>query len=146
MDVSPLLKEMVINGLLIAKMRTQPQTKAGLALYGLSGLFAVTGIPFLGYGFYLWIISQEHTPLEGALYTTLALFALAAVCGLAGHIMTTRLKRRRAMLHQDDMAGLVQTLLGAIEEELEGPMREYPKTTLAAAAIAGMFAGKYLHH
>lgn len=146
MNVSPLIKEMVINGLLVAKMRTQPETKAGLVLYGLSGLLAVTGIPFLAYSFYLWIISQEHMPVEAAAYTTLALFLLAGVCGFTAHILTSRNKRRRALQHHnDDMAGMIQTLLGAMEEELEGPMRDYPKTTLAAAAIAGMFAGKYLH-
>jgi hypothetical protein len=145
MNVSPLIKEMVINGLLVAKMRTQPETKAGLVLYGLAGFLALTGIPFLAYAFYLWIITQDYVPYEAALYTTLALFMLAIVCGLIGHLLKSRLKRRRAVHHQDDMAGMIQTLLGAMEEELEGPMRDYPKTTLAAAAIAGMFAGKYLH-
>ncbi len=145
MNVSPLIKEMVINGLLVARMRTQPETKAGLVLYGLSGLLAVTGIPFLAYAFYLWIISQERLPVEAALYTTLVLFVLAGLCGLIARVLTSRQKRRRALHHSDDMAGMIQTLLSAMEEELEGPMRDYPKTTLAAAAIAGLFAGKYLH-
>lgn len=143
MNLSPIVKEVALNGLLIAKMRAQPRTKLGLALYGFSGIFAVTAIPFMAYSFYLWA-GQETSALNAALYTMLALLGLALIFFGVGCILTSRFKKRYARHLHDDVTGVIQSLIAAVEEELHIPVREHPKTSLALAGLFGLIAGKYI--
>jgi hypothetical protein len=140
---SPVLKELVINGILLARMRPRPANKVGLSLYGFSAVLAMAGMVYLIYSGYL-ALQIVLNPVEAALAAALASFALACVTSLIARAV---IKRRRAeqVNQQSDLSQVIHSLIEVFEQEFGEPIRDNPKMALMAASIAGLFAGRQIH-
>ncbi len=140
---SPLLKEVAINGLLLARLRSQPETKAGLGLYALTGLLVAVGLAFLIHAGHL-ALKIHHTDLDAALWMSFFLLITAFVAGMTAHILTSARQRKNHAHREEQLSETIHTIIEALGDELEGPVRENPKIALLIAGMSGLFAGTRL--
>ncbi len=67
--LSPLLKDLVVDGIILARMRRHAEARMSvMALYLLAGLLASAGVVFLVYAAFL-ALEDFYSPLRSALWT-----------------------------------------------------------------------------
>jgi len=115
-------------------------------MYAAAGLLCVAGMAFSLAAIYMGL-SASVPPATAALGTAATAFAAAG--GLIGIVQLRRLlhKKRMARLPAVDNINMdaINDALQMILEEFEEPVKAYPKTAMALAALAGLVAGKRIH-
>ena len=113
-------------------------------IYAAAGLLCTAGMVFALAGVYMGL-AMYIAPAGAALGTAGAAFAAAGL--MIATVQARRMihKRRMASLPAADNMEAVNEALQMIVEELEEPVKAYPKTAMALAALAGLVAGHRIH-
>lgn len=124
-----------------AQIATPPR----FGMMAAAGLLCVAGIVFALAGIYMGL-TMHFPPAVAALGTSGAAFGAAGIVvgmiHLRRHLHKRRLSRLPAAGNQMDA---INDALLDIVEELEEPIKAYPKTAMALAALTGMVAGSRLN-
>lgn len=110
-----------------------------------AGLLCVAGIAFALAGVYMGL-AMHFPPAVAALGTSGAAFGAAGIVVGMIHVRRTLHKRRVSRLPAagNQMDAINDALLDLVEE-LEEPIKAYPKTAMALAALTGIVAGSRLN-
>ena len=140
---SSLLKEVVIDSVLVARLRRRARSKAiGFGLYALSCLLAGAGMIFMIFAGYL-TLEQTVSPPMAALCAGGALLVLSVFIIISTRFLLKSRARQRGY-RDEEIAALLQNLVSALEHELGKSVKESPGMALLAASLAGLLAGIYL--
>jgi hypothetical protein len=141
--ITPLIKEILIDGVLVARLRSKAEAKMlGFGLYAIAGLFAAAGAAFLIYAGFL-ALETIYTPLESALWAGGIMLALAAIAGVAASVYLHR-RKKHSLAGTEELSAAFHSLFDTLEHEISGPIRENPKTAIALAGLAGLMARHYI--
>ena len=113
-------------------------------MYAAAGLLCVAGMAFSLAAVYI-SLAATLPPAAAALCTAGAAFASAGM--LIGIVQLRRMlhKKRMARLPAVDNMDAINNYLQMIAEEFEEPVKAYPKTAMALAALVGLVAGNRIH-
>jgi hypothetical protein len=118
-----------------------PRMRFGM--YAVAGFITALGVIFSFVAAYLWLLTVYSPPLAAMATAGLAFLLAGVLVGLSLALRTMRrAKRRKAQV--DNMA-MMNSAMAMIAEELEEPVKAYPKTAIALATLAGIVAGDKLH-
>lgn len=115
------------------------KSKAGLGLMSLTLLLAGAAVIFFLYATYIWL-SQNFPPSTAAYYAGGITLAAAALTSLAGYGLS-QYRQYRIRQIKREVRETVQEALTIVTDELEDPVKDNPKTSVALAAFAGYVAG-----
>ena len=144
MNISPIVKQLLINGLIThsaAKGVKRGSTWAGVIV--LAGGIAFVGLFFLSYASYGFLLDY-FTVAGAAGIVGGALMLLSALTAGIGY-MAYKGKFEKAASKND---GLLDTIESTLQSALSGfdePIKDNPKTALLMAALAGFAAGDRLN-
>ncbi len=137
--VERVMLAMLLNGTGMPERKTQ----LGLGLTALSVFLGLAGCGFLmaaGYGY----LQEYFDARTATLYMALITLGCALACSLVGYaLIHYRQKRMRAV--QSTIADNLRSALASVTDELEGPIRDNPKTAALLAGLAGFAAAQRLH-
>ena len=115
-------------------------------MYAAAGLLCMAGMAFSLAAIYMGLAATVP-PAMAALGTAAAAFSAAGI--LIGIVQLRRVlhKQRMARLPVVDNMNMdaINHALQMIIEEFEEPVKAYPKTAMALAALAGLVAGNRIH-
>ena len=117
-----------------------PANKTEWALLALCTFCASAGIFFLALALYEYL-EGLYAPYIAALISSALIFVIA-LAALALKAVLHREKTSSPQSAQDEFSQNIHVLIKDICEELEVPVRENPKTSVAIAALAGLLAAR----
>lgn len=123
--------------------RTEQTLPSGLvlALYAAAGLTLLSGSVFMLLALHLWL-QTLYSPSLAALTTSVISFLLAAlilVCICWGKKRQKRNKTETALAGASDS---VDSVLKSFGDEIGDSVKDYPKSAIVLALVAGALAGK----
>lgn len=145
MTISPIVKQLLINGLLTqSAARGVRRGSAWLGYVALAGGVGLIGVVFFsiaGYGF----LSESFSSPVAASITGGVLMAISAMIALTGYLCFKKGKAVKAAVKDgngimDTIENTLQSFMGGLEE----PVRDNPKMAMLLAALAGFAAGDRL--
>lgn len=131
----PLIQGFILDRILNSNALLSRRSKAGLVLMGLSALCVFVAVIFLIVALHNWL-GANYTPDMAALITAAFVALMAAIFGLLGYASINR-RHSRLEAMKSELTDNLAALLEAVGEELDDPVRNHPKTSLAVAALAG---------
>ncbi len=141
----PIVKEAVVSGLIAqATHRDRRSDMAGIGLIIFAGVVFLLAVIFCAMAGYHWLAQQYSTPVSfsiiaGTLLVTSALFFVLGQKAM-GHSQRNSTRRSR-----EEISKLFDIVTDELSQDIAEPVKENPKTSLAAAAIAGFLAGDRIH-
>lgn len=138
----PLIQGFILDRVLHSNALLSRRSKAGLVLMGLSALCVFVALIFLIIALHNYL-ETRYTADMAALITAGFVAGLAAIFALLGF---SALNQRHSRLEtvKQELTDNLAALFEAVGEELDDPVRNHPKTALAAAALAGFFVANKL--
>jgi hypothetical protein len=124
-------------------LQNGPGTLCKLGLYGVAGFMGVMAAVFAFIALYLWLLSLYAAPVAALLTSLTAFFAALLIVG--GLALAKRMRKQKKRLARGRDMALVSTALAMVSEELEQPVKDYPKAAVGLAVMAGLMAGNKLH-
>jgi uncharacterized membrane protein YbhN (UPF0104 family) len=124
------------------KRNAMTHAKAELALLVFSFLCAGLGILFLALALYQYIESL-YAPDIAALISSTIVFAAAILAVLLSEFLVSK-KGPVNKSAEEELSENIHVLITEVFNELEDPIRENPKISVAVAALAGMLASRHL--
>ncbi len=141
----PVLKEAIVSGVVATATRRGPRKKlAGMAVMVFAGLVLFLAIVFIALANYEWLSAQYSSPVA-YLVIGLTLLLLSAITFFLARASLHSHERNIDEHSREEISRLVDLLAEELSGELAEPVRNNPKTSLAAAAVAGFLAGDRLH-
>lgn len=146
MSFSPVIKQVITQGILgSAKAKVRYNT-AGIALFGLAGSVGFLGLVFLAIAWNNYLLSAYSAPVAAAV-TGGSVLLLALVISGCGYWILRRRKSAGNLIpaKEKEVEDMIDLVLDSMLSELEEPIRQNPKTAMAIAGLAGLVAGDRLH-
>lgn len=146
---SALLKSIegiVVERLLSNNVPFTGKSKLGIGLYAFFAFMFFSGIVFLLYAWYLWL-NTTYPAEVAALTTGLSSIGFALVSLMVGNMILSNRRRKAEIARQKtqaEMTEAIQNFVLLAAQDFETPVRENPKTAVAAASIIGFVAGEFL--
>lgn len=139
--LKPLLRQTIIEGAIAYTMRRNHRNDlAGFGMMVFAAFIGLFSFAFLSVGVWFWL-----TPIYGeAIAAWLAGLVLLVVTGLFVLLGYQAAYRKKEITERQARAQIEQVydlLADELALEIGDPVRENPKTALAAAALAGFIAG-----
>lgn len=131
-------EQMLVSRLMSSDPPFGRNSKAILALFCLAGLFFVFGLGMIIYAAHIWA-ATVYAPEVAAALTGAWILGLAILCALIA-LAVVKHKERKTREMQAEMVQSMHVALELVHDEIEEPVRENPKTSLAVAALAGYAA------
>jgi hypothetical protein len=136
-DLTAIIEKIVIDVIIVnSKLLPQASKATQIVLMLVGGCF-LSGVLLLVYALYLWMLITAGAPVAVAC-TGLVLMCLAGGC-VAG-ILSYR--DRKIAQVKKEIADLIQLAIHLIKDDVGEAVQENPKALMAAASLAGFFAGK----
>ncbi len=135
----PMAEQLLMMGAIGGQMQPRRQDKTGLAIFGFSAVLGVVSMVYLIIAMSYWLKTQ-YTPEVAALVTAgtvLSLALLVAACGYAYNVA----RKSKVEAVTDELKIKVIKAIEAVSEEMEDPIRNYPKSSVALATLAGYLFG-----
>lgn len=134
-----LVGHVLVDKLISGGLLTGAKQAAGQgALLLLSGFLICFGIGFFLLAAY-WRLDVANTPEMSALTAGVISFGLAAIIGGIMFLMA-KIRQRKAQRLQREIADLLTTLVGTVDEDVSNAIRENPKTAALLAFLTGYLA------
>lgn len=118
-------------------------SKDRIVLYIFAGFCAALALIFGAISAFFGLATLYSLPVAAAL-TAAGLLGLAGFT-LLGAVLHKSMRRRKFAHMQANQWQVVDNMVTLAAQELEEPIRAYPKTAALIAGIAGMVAGRQLH-
>ena len=135
--------EQILMGYLASgKISLSGQSKGLVSLFILSGVTALAGFVFLGWGSFIWLEKYYSTDIAllaigGA---TLLFSLLTAMSGWA----VIKYRQYQFQKIKSDLADIFHEAWELADQELREPVNDNPKTAVLLASVAGFMTGKHL--
>lgn len=140
MSMSPLVRELLINGLMAGTaVRTAKKTSVGVAYYAAAGGVALIAFVFFaiaGYGF----LQESFTMPVAAALTGAAILAIALGIGLTGYYGLQHKKMIKKPSMDGNFLDSIESTAKSLLSGFEEPVKDNPKMALLLAALAGFAA------
>ncbi len=140
-DPAGMIEDLLLNAIVGEKALPPPRSRWDWGLTALSVLLAGVAVALCVIGL-VRFFEARYSPDAAALLSAAVIFAASLLALAAANICKKR-KARRINAAQNDTSKNVQALVEGIAAELDGPVRENPKTAVAIAALAGFLAAKH---
>lgn len=131
----PIIEGLLLNQVMNSGMLVSRRSKAGGALLVLSGLFFLVALIFGVIAAYQWLLAHYPADMAALLAGTFVLAVSASLAAIGLTILNRRQSRFKEM--KEELTHHVSAVYDAVAEELDDPIRNHPKTTIALAALAG---------
>lgn len=139
MSVSPLVRELLVNGLMASTaVHKAKKTSTAVAYYAAAGAVALVAFVFLAIAGYGALLQSYSMPIAAGI-TGIAVLAIACAIGLTGYMSLNKKQIKKPSLDGnflDSIEHTAKTLLAGFEE----PIKDNPKLALMLAALAGFAA------
>lgn len=136
-------EQLILSVLLNGTGMSEKKNKFGLGLAALSLFLALIGLGFLtaaGYAFLL----ELHDAKTATLYMAVMLMGCAVASSLLAYTLF-HYKQKRLRSLQRTLTDNIHSAINAVSDELEGPIRDNPKTAAIIAGLAGFAAAQRMH-
>lgn len=131
----PLVEGFLLDRMLHSGMFVSRRSKAGIVLLIMAGLLSLVALLFVIVAGYQWALAH-FTADKAALLTALFILAVAAALTAGAlHLLHRRQSRFKEM--KQELTQQLTSLYDAVAEEMDDPVRNHPKTTVALATLAG---------
>ncbi len=142
--MSPLVKELLINGLMAGTALKTAKTKsASMGYTALAGGIAALGFVFLSIAAHALLV--QYMPMPAAAATVGgAILLIALAVGVFGHYRTRTKKIIKKPIMEGNFIDNVENAIKSMADGFEGPVQDNPKMALLLAALAGFAAGDQL--
>jgi hypothetical protein len=118
-----------------------PAGKMEIALLVFALLCAGAGVLFLALALYQYLASLFPLPAVAALVSAASVFVIAALALLLRKFVSIEKAPNHKTVH-DEVSENIHAMMASLRSELEEPIRENPKTSMAVAALAGILAAR----
>jgi hypothetical protein len=139
-DISPVI-EALVTSMLERSVVSSRTAKTERVLLVFAALCAGTGVFFLALALYQYLESLFAPPVA-ALASAAAVFATAVLAVLLREYIGKKAPAHKPA--RDEFSENIHALITSLYHELEEPIRENPKMSVAIAALAGLFAARRL--
>jgi hypothetical protein len=139
MRLLPLAEQLLMMGALNTQLPKARPDKTQQVIYGFAGVLALVAVIFMILAMSYWL-KEQYSPDVAALGTagiTLTFSLLVAACGYTYSVL------RKSKIHAvgDELKDKIMSALEAMSEEMEDPIRDHPKSSVALATLAGYVIG-----
>lgn len=143
--VIPVLKDAVVAALIAQAARPKRRADmAGAGLIILAGLISFLALIFGSLALYT-ALDVRYSAQAALAIVAGALLFVALVVGWSGMRFFSRQEREVRVRSREEIRSLVDTLADDVLPGIAQPVKENPKTALAAAALAGFLTGEKIH-
>lgn len=140
--IIPALQEAIATGLVtLATQRNHKKKLLGMGVLALSGLVFIIALVFLALAAYRFL-SVVYTPAVSFLVIGLGLFLLGLMFFIIGRVLLREREIRNDRQAREEIVRMLDIVTNDVEKGLVGPIRDNPKTSLAAALLAGFVTGE----
>ena len=136
-------EQLILSVLMNGTGMSEKKNQFGLGLAALSLFLALAGLGFLiaaGYAFLL----DAYDAKTATLYMAVIIFGCTAVTSLTAYTLF-KFRQRRLRSLQRTITDNIHSAINAVSDELEGPIRDNPKTAALIAGLAGFAAAHRMH-
>ena len=137
-----LAERLITDKVLQAYTAVASQDKASHGLVMAAGAFSAVGLGFMLYAAHLWL-QDNFRPDQAAALTGLVAMSIGLVIALS-YLALMHYKRSVVKTIQHDIRETVQEAVESFDDLLREPVQKKPKTSVAAASVAGFMAGEKL--
>ncbi len=138
----PLAEQLLMMGALGSRMTPRPQDRLYQTIYALSGILAVIALICMAAAFSYWL-RQQYAPDVAAMVAGLSMLALALLVAAAGYAVSV-IRKNKIEAVTDEIKNKVLNALESVADEMEDPIRDHPKSSVAIATLAGYLIGNRL--
>lgn len=135
------VEELLVATIISEKVLLPRKTKMDWALMALSILLGCMGIILSALALNL-LLGESYSPGEAALISAAVIF-IAALLVTAARYRFCQKKASNVSTARHEIEKNIRNLLEDICGELDGPVRENPKTAVALAALAGFITAQH---
>ena len=141
-DITPIIKTVVAGLLAGGRPQMTSINKTEWALLAFAILCASADVFFLALALYQYLTNLYPSPAPAAALISAAIFfAVALLAALLRKVITQKTALMPTSV-EDDLKEKIHILIASLFNELEEPIRENPKTSMAVAALAGLLAAR----
>lgn len=138
----PIAEQLLMMGALSSRAAPRPQDRLYQTIYAVSGVLAVIALICLAAAFSYWL-RQQYTPDVAALVAGLGMLALALLVAAVGYAVSV-IRKNKIEAVTDEIKNKVLHALESVADEMEDPIRDHPKSSVAIATLAGYLVGNRL--
>lgn len=120
----------------------KPQDRLNQTLYAVAGVLGVVALICMAAAFSYWL-RQQYPPDVAALVAGLGILALALLVAAAGYAYSV-IRKNKIEAVGDEIKDKVLKVLESVADEMEDPIRDHPKSSVAIATLAGYLVGNRL--
>ena len=135
----PVAEQLLMLGALGGQGPTRKQDRFNQIIFGTAALLGIVAIIYLIFALSYWLRAQ-YTPDVAALATGGVALAVALLIAAVGYTYNV-IRKSKIEAVADEMKEKMIHALEAVSEEMEDPIRNYPKSSLALATLAGYLVG-----
>lgn len=138
----PFIEQFVIDAIMGSKPVASPKNKFGLGLAALSGFLFMLTLFFISLFAYNEL-QAYYTQPQAALLMAAAIFILGVCTSLSAYLLFKK-KTKHNTVRRKHLSDIIYQVGEMIGEEIDGPIRDNPKTAMILASLAGFVAGDKL--
>ncbi len=138
----PVAEQLLMLGALGGQMKPRQSDRAQQIIFGFAGVLTLVAVVYLIVALSYWL-KMQYTPDIAALATAGITLSFAILVAAAGYTITVIRKTKVAAV-TDELRDKVLQVISAVSEEMEDPIRDHPKSSVALATLAGYVVGNRL--
>lgn len=138
----PVAEQLLMLGALGGQMKPRQSDRAQQIIFGFAGVLALVAVVYLIVALSYWL-KMQYSPDVAALATAGITLSFAILVAAAGYTITVIRKTKVAAV-TDELRDKVMQVISAVSEEMEDPIRDHPKSSVALATLAGYVVGNRL--
>ncbi len=135
----PIAEQLIMVGALGSQMQQRKVDRTSQIIFGMAAVLGVLAVIFLIFALSYWLRAQ-YSPDVAALATAGVVLSLALLVTAIGYAYST-IRRTKINSVTDELKDKVMKAVEAVTEEMEDPIRQYPKSSVALATLAGYMVG-----
>lgn len=138
----PVAEHLLMMGVLGGQVQPRKVDRAQQIIFGFAGVLTLVALLYLIVAVSYWLRAQ-YTPDVAALATAGIILCFALLVTAAGYAYAV-IRKSKIDAVADEMKNKVMHVLETMSEEMEDPIRNYPKSSVAIATLAGYMVGNRL--
>ena len=138
----PLAEQLLMMGAIGGQMKPRQQDKTLQIIFGFAAVLGIVSVMYVIVAMSYWLKTQ-YAPEVAALITSGAVLLVALLIAACGYAYSIARKSKIEAV-TDELKLKVINAIEAVSEEMEDPIRTYPKSSVALATLAGYMVGTKL--